>query len=349
MVPKELQKNILKAYHEDSGHLARDRLQEILRKRYFWDGMYTQASDWVKSCELCAKIKTAAPKRNGLLDPIIVKRPFELVGIDIAGPLPVTSSGHRYLLVCIDYFTNWVEAAVLTEMKASDVAKAFCRLIICRHGCPENIITDQGTSFVSRHMQDLCDSYAINTLESSAYHHQCNGKVERVIRFIKQTIAINASQTKAKWDEIVDQCVMTYNMSYSRSITDSPFYLLYGRDPTLPADLRMYANPASLRNIEVETRKNYQWAMSKTLKTAYQRLLQTRDEEQKRYKTYYDKSHKDIKFEQGDTVLVLFDVASKSFLMPRWEGPYRIVTQLDSVTYRVENEDRRLVRFQPRL
>jgi hypothetical protein len=69
-------------------------------------------------------------------------------------------------------------------------------------------------------------------------------------------------------------------------MTDSPFYLLYGRDPTLPAGLRMYANPNSLRNIEIKGEKNYQRTMSKTLKTAYQRILQTREEEQKQYTTF---------------------------------------------------------------
>ena len=54
-------------------------------------------------------------------------------------------------------------------------------------------------------------------------------------------------------------------------------------------------------------------------------------------------------------MLVLFDAASKGFLVPRWEGPYTIIAQLNDVTFRVENEERifaahvqRLTRFRER-
>ena len=73
---------------------------------------------------LCLKIKTRAPIHNGLLRPIETKRPFELIGIDIPY-LPISKGGFRYILVAIDYFTNWVEAALLKSMTAEEVIRAF--------------------------------------------------------------------------------------------------------------------------------------------------------------------------------------------------------------------------------
>ena len=46
--------------------------------------MYKDVKNYVNSCELCLKIKSRAPVSNGLLKPIVTKRPFELIGIDIA-------------------------------------------------------------------------------------------------------------------------------------------------------------------------------------------------------------------------------------------------------------------------
>ena len=44
----------------------------------------SDVKDYINSCELCLKIKTRAPIKNGILRPIETKRPFELIGIDIA-------------------------------------------------------------------------------------------------------------------------------------------------------------------------------------------------------------------------------------------------------------------------
>jgi hypothetical protein len=67
-------------------------------------------------------------------------------------------------------------------------------------------------------------------------------------------------------------------------------------------------------------------------------LIKKKTEDQEKYKLYYDASHRQVSFSIGDEVLVLFDAPVKGFLVPRWEGPYKIVAQLNPVTYRVENE-----------
>ena len=85
---------------------------------------------------------------------------------------------------------------------------------------------------------------------------------------------------------------------------------------------------------------NYQLALMKRLKLAYEKLNKTKQEEQDRYNLYYDKSHKDIQFEVGAKVMVLFDAPAKGFLVPRSEGPYTIEGRLNKVSYRVENEER---------
>ena len=50
--------------------------------------------------------------------------PFLVWGIDIIGKiLPKSSNGHEYILVAIDYFTKWVEAASYVRLTAAKVAK----------------------------------------------------------------------------------------------------------------------------------------------------------------------------------------------------------------------------------
>ena len=68
-------------------------------------------------------------------------------GIDIVGPLPRTQQSNRYIVVAIDYFTKWPEARAIPEATAKEVSKFIYEDIICRHGCLEKILSDNGSHF----------------------------------------------------------------------------------------------------------------------------------------------------------------------------------------------------------
>ena len=155
-------------------------------------------------------------------------------------------------------------------------------------------------------------------LTSTAYHHQCNGKVERFIRFHKNSLAtiVNCDDLR-KWDQLVDNCLFIYRTSVSRSLNDIPFYLLYGRDAILPPDLCFNLPIANKRKIEETEGSNYQLLLARRLKVAYDKLLVQKEKEQAKYKEYYDRSHKQVDFRTGDNVFILFDAPLKGFLMPR--------------------------------
>ena len=65
------------------------------------------------------------------------------IGIDLIGPLPLTTSGNSYIVTCSDYFTKWPEAAAIPDKSAATVAK-FLYQLITRHGSPTIIQSDQG-------------------------------------------------------------------------------------------------------------------------------------------------------------------------------------------------------------
>ena len=318
------------------GHRSRDRLYETLRTRFFWPGMFTDVKDHVNPCELCLKIKTRAPIRNGLLRPIETKRPFELNGIDIAY-LPISNDGFRYILVAIDYFTNWVEAALLKSMTAEEVIRAFFKIIISRHGCPERLHSDSGSTFVSEAVHSLCECFNIGKVESTPYHPQGNEKVEKFIDFLKRCLALITPQDKLyKWEELLDHCLYAYRTSINRTIKTSPFELIYGRCDLMPQDLAFNVQ----RNRNIPDKDNYQYNLCKKLQETYKDIYDKRLNEQQNYKSYYDLKHNDITFQIGDKVLILFDVPTKGPLMPRWDGPYKIIKKINPVTYKVENDEK---------
>ena len=75
----------------------------------------------------------------------IIETLFDRIALDIVGPLPKTSRGHRYILVLVDYATRYPEALPLRAAVAKEVLLLFSRVGIARE-----ILTDQGSCFMSR-------------------------------------------------------------------------------------------------------------------------------------------------------------------------------------------------------
>ncbi|XP_034694071.1 uncharacterized protein LOC117920570 [Vitis riparia] len=87
----------------------------------------------------------------GVCGPHMGGHMLALWGIDIIGKIsPKSSSGHEYILVAIDYFTKWVEAASYARLTAARVAKFIRSHIICQYGVPHELISGRGVHFKAR-------------------------------------------------------------------------------------------------------------------------------------------------------------------------------------------------------
>jgi transposase InsO family protein len=85
---------------------------------------------------------------------------------------------HVYMLVAVDKFTKWVEAAPVTTQN-STAAINFIKLIVFRFGVPHIIITDNGTNFKSKEFKNYCESMGIKMKFASVAHPKTNGQVEK--------------------------------------------------------------------------------------------------------------------------------------------------------------------------
>ncbi|XP_034699358.1 uncharacterized protein LOC117924750 [Vitis riparia] len=91
------------------------------------------------------------------------------LGIDIIGKIsPKSSSGHEYILVFIDYFTKWVEAASYARLTAARVAKFIRSHIIWRYGVLYELISDRGMHFMGE-VDTVIQEYGIQHHRSSVY------------------------------------------------------------------------------------------------------------------------------------------------------------------------------------
>jgi hypothetical protein len=86
--------------------------------------------------------------------------------------------GQVYMLVAVDKFTKWVEAAPVTTQD-STAAINFIKSIVFCFGVPHNIITDNGTNFTSKEFKSYCESMGIKLKFMSVAYPKTNGQVEK--------------------------------------------------------------------------------------------------------------------------------------------------------------------------
>jgi len=144
--------------------------RKMLRAYYYWMTMEADCCKHAKKCHKCQiyadKIHVPPNTLNVLSSPWL----FSMWGCDMIGKIePKASNGHRFILVAIDYFTKWVEAASNANVTKKMVVEFIKNQIICHYGVPSRIITDNGTNLNNKMMNELCDDFKTEHHNSSPY------------------------------------------------------------------------------------------------------------------------------------------------------------------------------------
>nr|XP_051201864.1 uncharacterized protein LOC127315412 [Lolium perenne] len=172
---------------------------------------------------------------------ILLAWPFAQWGLDQVGPLSKSLPvGHTHLLVAVDKFTNWIEARPVTNQTAKTAIKFF-KEITCRFGVPHSIITDDGTNFDSKEFHHFCNNNGIKLKFASVAHPQTNGQVERINGPICDGIKKRLMGAGGAWVEELPSVLWSLRTAPNRSTQYTPFFLVYGAEAVLPADIRFEA------------------------------------------------------------------------------------------------------------
>jgi hypothetical protein len=132
-------------------HQSAPKMKWMLRRAVRYCAMMMDdCVRYKKGCEACQKFGDVQLTPASILHPIVKPWPFRRWGLDFVGDIhPVSSKGHRFVLVATDYFTKWTEAVPLKNMTHKKVMEFVQEHIIHRFGIPQTLTTDQGASFMS--------------------------------------------------------------------------------------------------------------------------------------------------------------------------------------------------------
>ena len=170
---------------------------KIMKIGYFWLTMETDCCQFVHRCLECQIHEDLIHMPPLELHVLTSPWPFSVWGIDIIGKIsPKSSNGHEFILVTIDYFTKWVEAASYARLTSFGVTSFIRSHIICRYGVPHELISDKGVYFRAD-VDTLLQKYSIQHHKSSAYKPQIDGASEAANKNIKRILR---RMVETSWD-----------------------------------------------------------------------------------------------------------------------------------------------------
>ena len=196
--------------------------------------MRSDISRWSRGCLLCATHQAGTPVRAPLT-PIPVAGPFDRIGIDIIQFLK-SHRGNQYAVVFVDYLTKWPKVFPVSDQPAATVAHFLIEKVISRHGVPAEILSDHGRAFFSGLIKEVQGFLGFHKANTSAYHTQTDGLVERFNRTLTAMLAKTSEKGGQDWNQHLPYVLFAYRECQQQSTRESPFYLLHERDPRLPND-----------------------------------------------------------------------------------------------------------------
>jgi hypothetical protein len=328
-----LLQEIVAAVHND-GHEGVHRTLHRLRRDFHFPNMRRLVQEFVKACVTCQQYKSDHLRPAGLLQSLPVPSAvWADIGIDFIEALPKVQ-GKTVILSVVDRFSKYCHFIPLAHpYTAESVANAFFTDVVRLHGVPQSIVSDRDPVFTSAFWQELMRLTGTKLYMSSAFHPQTDGQTEAANRVIVMYLRCFTGDRPRQWLRWLPWAEYTYNTAYQSSLRETPFRVVYGRDPPT---IRSY-EPGDARVAAVAQEMEERAAFLDDIRV---RLEQA----QAVQKQAYDKHHRPVVFQVGDWALLrLRQRAAASLprtvsgkLKPRFVGPYRVTEIINAVAVRLQ-------------
>ena len=315
VIPRSLIPQVLHIVHDKLGHNGTHRTYILLKRLYYWNGLKPSVEKHIKRCPHCQRRNKQVVKYAKLhFD--VATFPMQFISMDLIGKShPPTSKKHRYALTVICMLTGYVFCVPLETETAEEVIQAYIDHIYSRFGGSLKILSDNGTEFKNKLFEQVAKELGVeHKLYTPPYYPASNVHIEGFDAFLKACIAKHIAPQK-EWDALIPLACAAYNFIPNEHSKESPFFLMFGRDPVLPLNTLLEPKVRYLGNniniLSLEAMKNMYEIAATNLKMA-------------REKRDPPKDPKPIHLQPGDTVLV--ENHTKGPFDPKYIGDYRVVS-----------------------
>ena len=337
LLPKHLVSELLQSLHGTAHkHPGISKMLYDIRQKYYYPGIAKIVKKWVQGCETCIKDKRI---KNPSITPELLNLPEWDLGpedalqIDLLPNLP-PSGGYENVITALDVFSRYLFAYPVADASASTTAKVLIDIMTRHAYLPTTLITDKGTAFTSRLVDEVTKILGIQIKCATTKHPQTIGKLERTHASLKGNLKMASGEYRRQWHKYLPLAVLNYNTTYHSSLGCEPSRIFHGRVPYNILDHRLGLNPnpkiLPSTDFAEELQRRTQILIDRTKKNIMQSYL--------KYKEYYDRKAKAAPLHQGDYCFILQPLADNQgskipFREFRWIGPYVIEKVLPNENY----------------
>ena len=185
---------------------------------FIWFGMKQDMQQFVKTYEVCQKMKSSNQAPAGLLQPLpIPDKIWQDLAMDFITRFPL-SNGYTTILVVVDRLSKQAHIGALPQIySAPKVANLFTQLICRLHGIPTSIVSDRDAIFFSKFWTELFTLSGTVLKRSTTYHPQTDGQSEVINRILQQCLCCFVAEYPKKWHKYLHWDEYCYNVTFQSS------------------------------------------------------------------------------------------------------------------------------------
>ena len=234
-----LRKELMYLHHDTpyAGHVGANKSTVSLQRQYWWPGMRADIVNYVQTCTMCQRSKPEQQRPAGLLQPLPVPEKFwQSVSMELITQLPQTPRGSTAIVVFVDRLSKMAHfAACKGTMDSEGLARLLVDNVFRLHGAPREVISDRDPRLTSTFDREFYQLLGTGQHMSTTFYHQTDGQTERVNRVLEEMLRSYISPSLDDWDLHLSLCEFACKAPYHDTVKASPFELMYGSNPRIPA------------------------------------------------------------------------------------------------------------------
>lgn len=230
-IPEGLRQVVIQEAHNppSAAHGGAEKKLDLIRRTYYWPGMFLEVRTFVAKCSLCKETK--AP--NHTLRPLmgqtsIAERPFQTFYADLLGPYPRSKAGNSTILIVLDQVSKFVWLKPLRKATTNAIVSYLECDIFHMFGAPETLLTDNGVQFVSKEFRAFLGRYGVRQINTGTHAPQANAS-ERVNRSILAAVRTYLENDQTNWDTHVSSIASALRNSIHSTTGQTPYFTAFGQ------------------------------------------------------------------------------------------------------------------------